>query len=209
MYLYLHQSVRMTNRNGGGSVKTRSELGEKLVFSALKDYCNREKLLLPALAVEEIKIRREPKGKPYFEGISPGIPPIYFSVSHTGNLWGCVMAEEQVGFDMEKLRDNINYLRIAERFFTQEECQLIRSAGLEAFFEVWVRKEAYVKYLGTGLSEGLSGFSAAAPGKMEQGSSPCVIRHCDAGIDVKAAYCCASGKIIRDTVCLKDDSGML
>ncbi len=203
MYLYLHRNDKMNSRANDGSSKNRTDLGEMLVYEALKDYRGREKGVLTARAPDGITIRREENGKPYFVGLPPGDSPIHFSVSHSGDLWGCIMAGEQVGFDMELIRDNVDYIKIAGRFFAKDEYRLIQSVGPEAFFEIWVRKEAYVKYLGTGLSERLSGFSTAAPGKMTRGDTSCFILPCEAGQGVKAAYCCASGTGIRDTIYLE------
>jgi hypothetical protein len=118
------------------------------------------------------------------------------------------MAEEQVGFDMENSGININYLRIAERFFTQEECQLIRSAGLEAFFEVLGAEGSLCEISRTGSVRRVVRLFRSSPRKMEQGSSPCVIRHC-VPARRQGGVLLRQRKIIRDTVGLKDDSGML
>src|SRR5258708_1444204 len=52
---------------------------------------------------------------------------------------------------------------VAERFFCASERQRLRQADVKAlcagFFTCWVRKEAYIKALGTGLSTPLDRFS--------------------------------------------------
>ena len=61
-----------------------------------------------------------------------------------------------------RFNDNSNhdYLAIAERFFTEEEAEYVRSNDSDAvaFAKVWVRKEAYSKYTGKGLAD-FSNFS--------------------------------------------------
>ncbi len=48
-------------------------------------------------------------------------------------------------------------LRIAERFFAPNEIRYIKGGG--DFYEIWTRKEAYVKYTGRGIAQGLDTFS--------------------------------------------------
>ncbi len=167
MYLYLY----------GG--EHPSEFSERLVRKALADYAVRQQLGVPDEILENTVIAKEEKGKPYFEGLElperdkrpaapggDGRPAVHFSVSHSGSFWGCLMADEPVGFDMEVCRETVKYKKIAERYFTDEECNLVVSKGTGAFFEVWVRKEAYVKYLGSGLAAGLDSFSTVEGGKL-------------------------------------------
>ncbi len=102
------------------------------------------------------KIKFTETGKPYFdEGPE-------FSISHTGSLWMCAVSEMPVGLDVQEKRA-AKYTNIAERFFTPLEADYIRNAeeGMkEAFYRIWSRKEAYVKFTGLGFSKtGFSKFS--------------------------------------------------
>ena len=49
--------------------------------------------------IRETPIVKTNQGKPYFSDY----PHIHFSVSHSGSIWGCVMNESPVGFDLEDL----------------------------------------------------------------------------------------------------------
>lgn len=98
------------------------------------------------------RIKRSEKGKPYFtEGPC-------FSVSHSGNIFGCIFSEHNVGLDIQHRR-NVNAVRMAERFFTEEEADLVRESvsgeerSSDEFFRLWARKEAYAKYTGEGLAQ--------------------------------------------------------
>ena len=123
------------------------------------------------------------------------------------------MAEEPVGFDIEVPRESVNYVKIAQRFFTKEEWEWILIAGQDAFYDVWVRKEAYVKYLGSGLAEGLDSFSVIEYGKLStqvtsrksdgRNHMPCFIRPCEIRDGLKAAYCSTSGNPIKAMLSLK------
>jgi phosphopantetheinyl transferase len=50
-------------------------------------------------------------------------------------------------------------VKIAKRFFAPEEAEMLLPDPTGAFFPIWTKKEAYVKWTGRGLAEGLSSFS--------------------------------------------------
>ncbi|MHC1721646.1 MAG: 4'-phosphopantetheinyl transferase superfamily protein [Aminipila sp.] len=120
--------------------------GEELVKKALKDYSNDR--------YDSVVINRREHGKPYFKNI-----PISFSISHSGEIWVCLMADFNVGVDIQ-IYKSLKYKKVAQRFFQENEVQFINEQGIDAFFQVWARKEAYVKYTGNGFAdEGFSSFS--------------------------------------------------
>ncbi|HML38810.1 MAG TPA: 4'-phosphopantetheinyl transferase superfamily protein [Bacillota bacterium] len=218
MYLYLY--YRANHRKGQtGENENRAAFHEELLRQALGDYLERNGCTLSEEALSAVRILREEKGKPYFPDLiqpgfrqpdqSPGIrmPAVHFSVSHSGGWWGCLMADEPVGFDLEVCREKVGYEKIARHFFAEEECGLIIARGREAFFDVWVRKEAYVKYLGSGLAEGLSSFSVVENGELSPqvigGRASGYLGFCEIGPGVRAAYCCAGGDPVKGTILLK------
>ena len=94
-------------------------------------------------------------GKPYF----PSHPHVHFSVSHTGGLWICAFADIEVGCDVQEYRKNDTperRKRLAKRWFSDGERQYLDDHGYETeeFYRIWARKEAYVKFTGTGIGEG-------------------------------------------------------
>lgn len=215
MYLYLYYDENQLNKKRETSDQSqRSEFSELLVRKALKDYVRKQQLEMMDSDIEQIMIRKEETGKPYFTVISgDGTEQrltTHYSVSHSGSWWGCLMAEEKVGFDLEVFRENVNYEKIAKRFFTEEEHEFIGITGLEAFFDVWVRKEAFVKYLGSGLAEGLDSFSVIKGGrflnevvrKEEAGREPlsCKIGTLEIQYGVKSAYCSESGNLMKGII---------
>jgi 4'-phosphopantetheinyl transferase len=121
---------------------------------------------------------RGPHGKPYFAG-----PPlrgrVHFSLSHSGAYRAVLFHDEEVGLDIEdlSLRGGLTperMERIAARFFAGDEQRYLIEGSPGAagdhpddlrarFFSLWTAKEAYIKYTGRGMSEGLSSFSALAP----------------------------------------------
>lgn len=217
MYLYLYHDKNQLNKQQEASDhKQRSNFRELLVRKALKDYAERQHLELNDSDLEQIIIRKEEKGKPYFAVLSEDGTEkkltTHYSVSHSGSWWGCLMAEEPIGFDLEVYRENVNYEKIAQRYFTKEEYEFIRTKGVEAFFEVWVRKEAFVKYLGSGLAEGLDSFSVIKEGcflnevitkeKGDREPLSCKINHCEIQSGIKSVYCSGSGNLMKGIISL-------
>lgn len=91
-------------------------------------------------------ICRNECGKPYFKDSSLG----HFSISHSGILSVAAYGGCEIGIDLERIDTSRDLKRIADRFFTERELDIFRKEGdtAESFFEIWTKKEAYVKYLG-------------------------------------------------------------
>ena len=91
------------------------------------------------------RIIRDEKGKPYFQDV-----PLEFSLTHSGSLWMCMFSDAPCGLDLQEVKP-CDCQKIAKRFFHEDEAQAVRDGGEEAFFRIWVRKEAYCKMTGEGL----------------------------------------------------------
>jgi len=107
-------------------------------------------------------------GKPSLEG-SQGW---HFNVSHSGSLLVCALtAAAPLGVDVERVRPMPDASKVARRFFSADEAQRVLSAPPELvaalFFDIWTRKEAFLKATGTGLSRDLHGFTVSSgPGEL-------------------------------------------
>ena len=96
----------------------------------------------------EITFLRNRYGKPYIKEF----PKYHFNISHTSNIIVIVISNDEIGVDIEKIKNAD--LRIAKRFFTKDEQEYILENSLvqnNRFYEVWTKKEAYMKYVGKGL----------------------------------------------------------
>lgn len=103
------------------------------------------------LSFEQIQIEYQEKGKPFLKNQKD----FYFSISHTDGAVTVAVSGTEVGVDTEKIKP-VN-LNIAKKFTPFEQKAV--GSDPEVFFEVWTKKEAYLKYLGTGLSGGLGTFN--------------------------------------------------
>ncbi len=93
---------------------------------------------------------------------------LHFNVSHTRELALYAIAQSrEVGVDVEWMRPQVAHEQIAARFFSLEEqealAQVPDAERRTAFYNIWTRKEAYVKARGDGIAAGLGTF-AVSPG---------------------------------------------
>ena len=94
---------------------------------------------------------------------------IDFNLSHAGSFVVLALSTAQVGIDVEATDRAMNWRSIAHRFFSAVETAAIEACTeteqRTAFFRTWVRKEAFVKALGTGVATGFDRFDVSAGAK--------------------------------------------
>jgi 4'-phosphopantetheinyl transferase len=96
-------------------------------------------------------------GKPYLAGLRGAVETLRFNLAHSHDTALIAVAHNrEVGVDLERIRDTVDSLQLAERFFSPNEFERLRHLrGDQAnrlFFTLWTCKEAYLKAIGTGLS---------------------------------------------------------
>ncbi len=96
---------------------------------------------------------------------------VTFNMSHSHGmaLYG-VGLEQAIGVDIEKIRTDMSFIKIAKRFFSSLEYETLQRLPAHqlkyGFFNCWTRKEAYIKAKGEGLSSLISRFAVSlAPGE--------------------------------------------
>ncbi len=93
------------------------------------------------------EIARLPGGKPFF----PAHPAFHFSLSHSGTLALCALADRPVGADIEVIRPRSAGLP-AYAFRGAEYDRFLALGGdWDAFYTLWTEKESILKYTGEGL----------------------------------------------------------
>lgn len=116
--------------------------GYALVRRAAERYCQEVGLTID---VQSIEIAKEDKGKPFFVDT-----PLGFSLTHSENLWMCMISQNPCGLDLQVVKP-CNTEGIAKRNYTPEEQHYVTLWGIDGFFDVWVRKEAFCKHTGQGF----------------------------------------------------------
>ncbi len=94
------------------------------------------------------------------ENGKPAVQGLQFNLSHSQGRVACAAGNCAVGCDVEKIRPVS--LKLAEKYFSPEEIMYFRTANEAdlAFFQLWTRKESYIKMTGEGLRCPLQSFSA-------------------------------------------------
>jgi 4'-phosphopantetheinyl transferase len=86
-----------------------------------------------------------------------GLHALRFNLSHShGRMLIAVANGQDVGVDLEQIRDKVEPLKLAERFYTPAEYEWIKSRPTPdhafEFYRLWVAKEALLKAQGTGIA---------------------------------------------------------
>ncbi len=126
-----------------------------------------EALLRYALSCRGIpgvyRVDTGPHGKPFL----PEVPDLQYSLSHSGRWAALAWGSTPVGLDIETIAPRPRAEALARRRFAPAELSYLLDAPeperLQRFYRLWTAKEAYVKYLGTGLTRPLSSFSVMPP----------------------------------------------
>ena len=107
---------------------------------------------LKNLNIEDYKLKYNEYGKPYLVGNN-----YYFNISHSKDYAICVIADDEIGCDIEYIRDfNI---KIAQRYFNNEEYEdILIDNSKDKFYRYWTLKESFIKNVGLGLSLSLNSF---------------------------------------------------
>ena len=108
-----------------------------------------------------VAFSRGAHGKPFLQKGG-----LHFNVSHTHELALYAIAHtREVGIDVEWPRPQVAHEQIAARFFSLEEQEALAQVPTEqrraAFYNIWTRKEAYVKARGDGIAAGLGTFAVS------------------------------------------------
>ena len=96
--------------------------------------------------VGETEIVKNAYGKPI------AVNGVCFNLSHSGDWVALAVDKTDVGCDIEKLRYT-RYERMGRIVFTERELAQIQSASdkMNAFYQLWTKKEALLKCMGSGF----------------------------------------------------------
>lgn len=154
--LLTDEEKKKADRYQRASDRARSIVARGVLRSLLSQYTGD-----PAA---QLKFNYTRTGKPFLSerGVDVG-----FNVSHSGN---CVLLafgkESALGIDVEQVVPRKNLEAAARRYFSAEECQLAEASGdAESFYyQLWTRKEAFLKAQGGGVFSGLASMPVSVLG---------------------------------------------
>ncbi|WP_239613718.1 4'-phosphopantetheinyl transferase family protein [Cohnella mopanensis] len=151
---WLSEYVSKTRLNKAKRYKVADDFNRSVISELLVNYILLTQYQLPGQSLEWAT---HSSGKPYLRSW----PDLYFNVSHAQDFVACVFDRDEVGVDIEYMRE-FRYSDIANRFFTRYENTFIANHSddtkLNAFYKVWTHKESYLKAIGSGLFTALDSF---------------------------------------------------
>lgn len=111
------------------------------------------------IAPHDIEFQYSDRGKPFLAGSKQDCLQFNLSHSQAYALYGFTY-NHPIGVDLEYIKNALDAVKIAQRFFSESESKLTEEAAEEdrpmKFCQLWTAKEAYLKAVGTGLSGSLS-----------------------------------------------------
>lgn len=104
---------------------------------------------------ERLVFHYNAKGRPELAGGG-----LAFNLSHSHGLGLLAVTQSgRIGVDIERVRPVTDLLGLARRYFTPDEVGAIEASDincqLDVFYQLWTRKEAFIKAHGEGVAYGL------------------------------------------------------
>ena len=134
---------RKTDACRNADDRLRSVAGDHLARLAISEHCG--------VPMESIRFARTEDGKPYAVDLD-----VHFNISHSGSLAACAVSDKPVGIDVQIMRPvRVN---LTKKVCTPAEQAYIGTEDLTGealvrFYQVWCSKEAWFKWLGTGITD--------------------------------------------------------
>jgi 4'-phosphopantetheinyl transferase len=142
----------------------------------------------------ELALATDTAGKPRLS--HPATSSIRFNLSHSGGtVVFAVTRAREVGVDIERICQDFPYQGVARRVFSSsEQLTLARNPEnrrIDGFFQLWTRREAYLKGLGTGWSDSSADREASFPSAGIRRGGPAYGHWSIATFDLQAEYAAA------------------
>lgn len=146
---YCTETTKHKKQHQAGKLLLQYALGDE-VYRSSPEY-HEARIAQGENAYRKAVFAKGEHGKPYIVGY-----PIHYNISHSGEYVVLVTAKTEVGVDVQEKRAT-RMEAMAKRFFSKEEWQAFSECDSEEekrdlFYYIWCCKEAYGKYLGTGLN---------------------------------------------------------
>lgn len=82
-----------------------------------------------------------------------------FNISHSGEMCVLAISDETIGVDIEEMKET-NLDMLVSALHEEEQKFILKSASsLRSFYHIWVKKEAFLKAVGIGVTNGLNHFN--------------------------------------------------
>ena len=110
--------------------------------------------------LNEYFLKMNKYGKPYIKDYNEN----HFNISHSGDWVICGISEFELGVDVEEKKEFRDIIEIAKRFFSKQEYLYLQELNdvnrqTAVFYDIWTKKESFIKAVGQGISLNLGSFS--------------------------------------------------
>jgi 4'-phosphopantetheinyl transferase len=105
----------------------------------------------------QLRIAKTAYGKPYLADF----PQLDFNMSHTGDCLAVAISSQcNLGIDIECYKQRHTWAGLVKKCFARQEADYWYALDVadrgQAFYQLWVKKEAFVKAVGQGITLGLN-----------------------------------------------------
>ncbi len=116
-------------------------LGRRLLAYGLKT--------VYGIDLSQVTIEKTEQGKP----ILLGCENVHFNISHSGGAAICALGPVSLGVDLQ-IHEKRNFTSIQRKMMTENEIAKMKSSSEpeKYFYDCWVKKEAYTKWKGCGIT---------------------------------------------------------
>lgn len=161
--------LKRANRLFTSQLRNRFIAGRGLLRENLAKYLD--------LEASHLILSTTPNGKPYLSR-EHDCHELDFNLSHSGDLAILAVASQcQLGIDLEQVREDLPYQKIAQQFFSNREqsdlFSLPPEQQLAAFYRCWTRKESYLKACSSGFTHPSDNFDVS----LLPGQPPALLAH--------------------------------
>lgn len=126
-----------------------SDINMKKTSLKAWSFLNQKLKELYNISIDKENIIYNEKGKPYLKNDN-----IYFNISHSKDLIAIIIDNKECGIDIEYIDYERKIDKLIPRVLSPIEQLKFNKAvdKYEYFYKIWTIKEAYLKYIGTGIS---------------------------------------------------------
>lgn len=98
--------------------------------------------------IKDINIIYNEYNKPYLINNK-----IYFNISHSYDIIAIIISDKECGIDIEYIDESREIDKVISKIFSKPELFQYQNTNdkITYFYEIWTKKEAYFKMLGTGI----------------------------------------------------------
>lgn len=153
--IYISDAKKYLDKNDTEKLEAIKSASRSLEFIYGRYVCKKVIAMYIKPFLSGLNFKYDSRGKPYIECYDK---PVKFNLSHSGDFLALVVADKEVGMDIEIVNEAMlpDIKNIAVDQYLEHEAQVVISSSDDAslfstFYRFWTCKEAALKAIGVGL----------------------------------------------------------